>query len=33
MLQKKAPGIIKKLTALLDELKEHPYTGTGKIEK
>jgi toxin YoeB len=33
MLQKKAPEAIKKLTALLNEMKEHPTTGTGKIEK
>lgn len=32
MLQKKAPQAIKKLTALLVELKEHPRTGTGQIE-
>ena len=32
MLQKKAPQAIKKLTALLAELQEHPRTGTGQIE-
>ena len=31
-LQKKAPTTIKKLTALLKELEEHPKTGTGQIE-
>lgn len=33
MLQKKAPQAIKKLTALLEELQEHPRTGTGQIEQ
>ncbi len=32
ILQKKAPQAIKKLIALLEELKEHPRTGTGQIE-
>lgn len=31
-LQQKAPQAIKKLIVLLDELKEHPRTGTGKVE-
>jgi toxin-antitoxin system, toxin component, Txe/YoeB family len=31
-LQKKSPTAIKKLTALLKELEEHPETGTGQIE-
>lgn len=32
-LRKKAPNAIKKLTSLLQELKEHPRTGTGKVEQ
>ena len=31
-LQKKAPQAISKLAKLLDELKEHPRTGTGQVE-
>lgn len=31
-LQSKAPEAIKKLGKLLDELKEHPRSGTGKVE-
>ena len=31
-LQKKAPQAIVKLAKLLDELKEHPRTGTGQVE-
>ncbi len=31
-LQKKAPLALHKLALLLDELKEHPRTGTGKVE-
>ena len=31
-LQKKAPQAISKLAKLLDELKEHPKTGTGQVE-
>lgn len=31
-LQKQAPQAIKKLAKLLDELKEHPRTGTGQAE-
>ena len=31
-LQKKAPMAIKKLNALLEEIKEHPTTGTGQVE-
>jgi len=31
-LQKKAPMAIKKLKALLEEIKEHPTTGTGQVE-
>ena len=31
-LQKKAPQAIKKLKALLEELQEHPRTGTGQVE-
>lgn len=31
-LYKKAPYAIEKLTALLEELKIHPRSGTGKIE-
>lgn len=32
LLQKKAPTAIKKLTDLLEEIKEHPKTGTGQVE-
>lgn len=31
-LQKKAPQSLSKLAQLLDELKEHPRTGTGQVE-
>ena len=31
-LQKKAPQGLSKLARLLDELKEHPRTGTGQVE-
>ena len=31
-LQKKSPQAISKLAKLLDELKEHPRTGTGQVE-
>uniref|UniRef100_UPI0034A4C0CB Txe/YoeB family addiction module toxin n=1 Tax=Phocaeicola sp. RTP21359st1_F5_RTP21360_211022 TaxID=3143195 RepID=UPI0034A4C0CB len=31
-LQKKAPMAVKKLNALLEEIKEHPTTGTGQVE-
>ena len=31
-LQKKDPQSISKLAKLLDELKEHPRTGTGQVE-
>jgi toxin YoeB len=31
-LQSSCPEAIKKLAKLLDELKEHPRTGTGKVE-
>lgn len=31
-LQKKAPQAVRKLAALLDEIKEHPRTGTGQVE-
>ncbi len=31
-LQKKAPQAVSKLAKLLDELKEHPRTGTGQVE-
>lgn len=31
-LQKKAPQALSKLAKLLDELKEHPRTGTGQVE-
>ena len=31
-LQKKDPQSISKLAKLLDELKEHPKTGTGQVE-
>ena len=32
-LQKKAPQALIKLAKLLDELKEHPRTGTGQVEQ
>lgn len=32
-LQNNAPDAIKKLARLLDELKEHPRSGTGKVER
>lgn len=32
-LQKKAPQALSKLAKLLDELKEHPRTGTGQVEQ
>ena len=32
-LQKKAPQAIGKLSKLIDELREHPQTGTGKVEQ
>lgn len=32
-LQKHYPQLIKKLTKLLDELREHPRTGTGQVEQ
>lgn len=32
-LQKKAPHTISKLACLLEELKEHPRTGTGQVEQ
>ena len=31
-LQKKAPQSLSKLAQLLDELREHPRTGTGQVE-
>ena len=31
-LKKKAPQAITKLAKLLDELREHPRTGTGQVE-
>ena len=31
-LQRRAPQAIRKLSALLDELREHPRTGTGQVE-
>ena len=33
LLQKKAPHAIKKLFKMIDELKEHPRTGTGQVER
>lgn len=33
LLQKKSPQAIKKLKALLEELQNHPRTGTGQIEQ
>ena len=32
-LQKHNPKLIKKLAKLLDELREHPRTGTGQVEQ
>ena len=32
LLKKKAPQALSKLARLLDELKEHPRTGTGQVE-
>ena len=32
-LQKHSPQLIKKLAKLLDELREHPRSGTGQIEQ
>ena len=31
-LQKRAPQALSKLAKLIDELKEHPRTGTGQVE-
>ena len=33
LLRKYSPQLFKKLERLLDELKEHPYTGTGHPEQ
>ncbi len=33
LLQKKSPQAIKKLKVLLEELQNHPRTGTGQIEQ
>lgn len=33
VLARKSPQVIKKLTALLEELREHPRSGTGQIEQ
>ncbi len=33
ILAKKAPNAIKKLETLLQELREHPRTGTGQVEQ
>lgn len=32
-IQKSSPQLVKKLVKLLDELREHPYTGTGQPEQ
>ena len=32
-LQKKAPQALPKLAKLIDELREHPRTGTGRVER
>lgn len=32
-MQKHSPRLIKKLAKLLDELREHPRSGTGQIEQ
>ena len=31
-LSKKAPQAVKKLSKLLEEIREHPRTGTGQVE-
>lgn len=33
LLQRKCPNALPKLAKLLDELKEHPRTGTGQCER
>ena len=33
VLQTRAPQALRKLTKLLDELREHPRTGTGQVEQ
>jgi len=33
LLRKNAPNAYRKLMSLLDELREHPRTGTGKVER
>ena len=33
LLQKHAPKLLPKLYRLVDELKEHPRSGTGKVEQ
>lgn len=32
-LRSRSPQALRKLTNLLDELREHPRTGTGKVEQ
>lgn len=32
-LNKKAPQVVSKLSKLLDEVREHPRTGTGQVEQ
>ena len=32
-LSKKAPQAVKKLSKLLEEIQEHPRTGTGQVER
>lgn len=32
-LQRRSPQALRKLTKLLDELREHPRTGTGQVEQ
>lgn len=32
LLSRKAPQALKKLAALVDELEQHPRSGTGKVE-
>lgn len=32
-LQKHAPIVLKKLSALIEEMRQHPRTGTGKVEQ
>lgn len=33
LLQRRSPHLVKKLARLLDELRQHPRTGTGQVEQ